>query len=206
MCDGPHFFRGVITRPAVFLLAGRKWEPDIRYRHILLGDFFSSSSSFHPPQQSLRSYIFRVNETLFFSIVAPTIFGRIIFFSTPMNYISFFFPVKSARFSCDTIIEITTPESSSSSSSSPAAAVNIDDEEVKPKWYPGPQQVPGWGYLHNMGYPEYYRGGSSGPVDCRWTIRATHGRRVRLTFLDLSIRSKCSTTRYITHTVLPSWL
>ena len=89
MCDGPHFFRGVITRPAVFLLAGRKWEPDIRYRHILLGDFFSSS--FHPPQQSLRSYIFRVNETLFFSIVAPTIFGRIIFFSTPMNYISFFF-------------------------------------------------------------------------------------------------------------------
>ena len=118
----------------------------------------------------------------------------------------FFFPVKSARFSCDTIIEITTPESSSSSSSSPAAAVNIDDEEVKPKWYPGPQQVPGWGYLHNMGYPEYYRGGSSGPVDCRWTIRATHGRRVRLTFLDLSIRSKCSTTRYITHTVLPSWL
>ena len=70
---------------------------------------------------------------------------------------------------------------------------------IKPKWYPGPEQVVGWGYLHNMGYPSYYRGsnkgapGSSAPeetVDCRWTVRATHGRRVRLTLLDLSIRSE----------------
>ena len=69
----------------------------------------------------------------------------------------------------------------------------VGDEDVdiiKPKWYPGPEQVQGWGYLHNMGYPEYYRGSGSEPVDCRWTIRATHGRRVRLTLLDLSIRSE----------------
>lgn len=44
--------------------------------------------------------------------------------------------------------------------------------------------------MNNFGYPEYYRIGSSGGMtDCRWTIRATHGRRVRLTLLDLSIRS-----------------
>ena len=43
----------------------------------------------------------------------------------------------------------------------------------------------GWGYLSNFGYPEYYRGST----DCRWTIRSTHGRRVRVTILDLSIRS-----------------
>lgn len=72
---------------------------------------------------------------------------------------------------------------------------------IKPKWYPGPEQVVGWGYLHNMGYPSYYRGSNKGAstgassgaeetVDCRWTVRATHGRRVRLTLLDLSIRSK----------------
>lgn len=116
--------------------------------------------------------------------------------------------VKSARFSCDAIIEIVTPENvgahhhASGKAVGPDHMVNDDNGETavggttqvessssKPKWYPGPEQVQGWGYLHNMGYPEYYRGSNSGPVDCRWTIRATHGRRVRLTLLDLSIRS-----------------
>ncbi|KAI9557883.1 hypothetical protein GHT06_014635 [Daphnia sinensis] len=100
-------------------------------------------------------------------------------------------PAKSAKYSCNAIIEIVTPEMSSSpnnlmvSDEAPADMVT-----TKPKWYPGPKQVHGWGYLHNMGYPEYYRGSDKGEaVDCRWTIRANHGRRVRLTLLDLSIRS-----------------
>lgn len=117
-------------------------------------------------------------------VVIPLGLTRSFILSTPVCVSA----AKSAKFSCDAVIEIVTPES--------AAASNIDrmvgdeDVEIKPKWYPGPEQVQGWGYLHNMGYPEYYRGSSSGPVDCRWTIRATHGRRVRLTLLDLSIRSE----------------
>nr|CAH0110972.1 unnamed protein product [Daphnia galeata] len=124
-------------------------------------------------------------------------------------------PAKSARYSCDAIIEIVTPEMQQQQSAPGQIVVSEEDfvvtptvetevassatlVSIKPKWYPGPEQVVGWGYLHNMGYPSYYRGsnkgapGSSAPeetVDCRWTVRATHGRRVRLTLLDLSIRS-----------------
>ena len=55
----------------------------------------------------------------------------------------------------------------------------------------GPDQVAGWGYVHSAGYPQYYRGGSGHESnECRWTVRASRKRRVRLTILDLSIRSK----------------
>lgn len=84
-------------------------------------------------------------------------------------------PVKSARYSCDAVIEILTP----------TTTLGASTAAVKPGWFPGPNQVHGWGYLSNFGYPEYYRGST----DCRWTIRSTHGRRVRVTILDLSIRS-----------------
>ncbi|KZS11422.1 Uncharacterized protein APZ42_024208 [Daphnia magna] len=103
-------------------------------------------------------------------------------------------PAKSAKYSCNAIIEIVNPEMSSSPNnlmvSDEASDKTAEIVTSKPKWYPGPKQVHGWGYLHNMGYPEYYRGSDKGEaVDCRWTIRANHGRRVRLTLLDLSIRS-----------------
>ncbi|XP_046646949.1 uncharacterized protein LOC124336997 isoform X2 [Daphnia pulicaria] len=139
-------------------------------------------------------------------------------------------PAKSARYSCDAIIEIVTPlsrfeivtpEMQQQQQQSAPGQILVSEEDsrvapttmetagevllstpvsIKPKWYPGPEQVVGWGYLHNMGYPSYYRGSNKGAstgassgaeetVDCRWTVRATHGRRVRLTLLDLSIRS-----------------
>lgn len=100
---------------------------------------------------------------------------------------------KSAKYSCGAIVEIVTAEISSNNMmmSDEAADKTMETSSIKPKWYPGPEQVHGWGYLHNMGYPQYYRGSDKGePVDCRWTIRANHGRRVRLTLLDLSIRSE----------------
>ena len=46
------------------------------------------------------------------------------------------------------------------------------------------------GYLRNNGYPQYYRGSGDGNDDCRWTIRVSTGRKVRLTILDMSISRK----------------
>merc|ERR1712071_172121 len=54
-----------------------------------------------------------------------------------------------------------------------------EGKSAHPVWYPGPDTVSGWGYVQNMGYPQYYRG----PHQCTWTIRATRGRRVLLTLL-----------------------
>jgi len=85
--------------------------------------------------------------------------------------------VKSARFSCNSVIEILTPSVGEKSLR--------EGKSAHPVWYPGPDTVSGWGYVQNMGYPQYYRG----PHQCTWTIRATRGRRVLLTLLDLSIRS-----------------
>jgi len=83
---------------------------------------------------------------------------------------------KSARHSCGSVIEIATPEKGQAEDVLRA---------TRPPWFPGPITVSGWGYVRNKGYPEYYRG----VHDCTWTIRATQGRRVLLTLLDLSIRS-----------------
>jgi len=83
---------------------------------------------------------------------------------------------KAARYSCGSVIEIATPEKGDA---------NDVLRPTRPPWFPGPVPVSGWGYIRNNGYPEYYRG----VHDCTWTIRATQGRRVLLTLLDLSIRS-----------------
>jgi len=83
---------------------------------------------------------------------------------------------KSVRYSCGSVIEIAMPEKGDAKDVLRAA---------RPRWYPGPVTVSGYGYVRNKGYPEYYRG----VHDCTWTIRAPQGRRVLLTLLDLSIRS-----------------
>lgn len=92
----------------------------------------------------------------------------------------------------------------------PANGLQSDQPEeeraqvTKPSWHPGPEQVPGWGYVHSGGYPQYYRGSGNGNEmsECRWTVRASRKRRVRLTILDLSVRSELK--RSIIHPVTQS--
>lgn len=100
---------------------------------------------------------------------------------------------KSARFKCGSVIEIETPLNGKDVQSDEA------ESDDKPSWYPGPDQVPGWGYVRSAGYPQYYRGGQEAS-ECRWTVRASRKRRVRLTIVDLSIRSKFTVSNFnLTH-------